>query len=101
MPASLTSLELAALTDVLLIDVREPWEADIASIPGSVLIPLSALEGAVDALDSSRPIVVYCHLGVRSAYARTMLVEHGIAASHLDGGIEAWAKAMDPDMARY
>ncbi len=101
MPASVTPLELAALTDVTLIDVREPWEAAIASIAGSVLIPLAALEGAIDELDTSKPVVVYCHSGVRSAYARTMLAEHGITASHLDGGIEAWARTLDPEMARY
>jgi adenylyltransferase/sulfurtransferase len=101
MPASLSPLELAQLADVTLIDVREPWEAAIASIPGSVLIPLSALEGAIDEIDTSKPVVVYCHLGVRSAYARAMLSKHSITASHLDGGIDAWAQTVDTDMARY
>jgi molybdopterin/thiamine biosynthesis adenylyltransferase/rhodanese-related sulfurtransferase len=101
MPESLSALELAQLTDVTLVDVREPWEAAIASIPGSVLIPLSALESAIDELDLSKPVVIYCHSGVRSAYARAMLSSHGITASHLDGGIDAWAQTVDTDMARY
>jgi adenylyltransferase/sulfurtransferase len=101
MPESLSALELAQLADVTLVDVREPWEAAIASIPGSVLIPLSALEGAIDGLDTSKPVVIYCHSGVRSAYARAMLSSHGITASHLDGGIDAWAQTVDTDMARY
>lgn len=99
---SVTPTELAARTDdVTLLDVREPWEAEIAALNGAVLIPLGTLEGALDDLDSTKPIVVYCHHGVRSASARALLAAHGFSASHLAGGIDAWARDLDPDMARY
>lgn len=94
--------ELAAsLADVTLIDVREPWEAAIASLPGSTLIPLGTLEHARDRIDRSKPVVVYCHSGIRSASAVAMLATHGIPARSLDGGIDAWSRRIDPSIARY
>lgn len=95
----ITPAELAARDGVLLVDVREPWEAAIASIPGSVLVPLGTLGEAE--LDGGGPIVVYCHHGVRSATARDLLAERGIPVTSLAGGIDAWARAIDPSMARY
>jgi molybdopterin/thiamine biosynthesis adenylyltransferase/rhodanese-related sulfurtransferase len=99
---SVSPAELAARTDEFtLLDVREPWEAEIAALDGAVLIPLGTLEGGLDRLDPRRPVVVYCHHGVRSASARALLASHGFAASHLAGGIDAWARDLDPAMARY
>ena len=93
---------------VPLIDVREPWEAEIASIPGSILVPLGTLAsdpaGAIAAaatLETGKPLVVYCHHGIRSATGRELLERSGIAASHLLGGIDAWASDIDSAMARY
>lgn len=102
----LSALELAARLDgVTLIDVREPWEAELASIPGSILVPLGVLSfdpvGAMAGIDQSKPIVVYCHHGIRSANGRELLESHGIAASHLAGGIDAWAREIDREMIRY
>ena len=79
--------------------MREPWEAAIASIPGSVLVPLGSLDETE--LDTTRPLVVYCHHGVRSATARDRLAERGIRATSLKGGIDAWARDVDPSLARY
>ena len=84
-----------------LLDVREPWEAELVSLPGSVLIPLGSLEERLDELDRSQPIGAYCHHGIRSAHARDLLASHGFDTSHLAGGIDAWAKELDPAMARY
>ncbi|CAN5248408.1 adenylyltransferase/sulfurtransferase MoeZ [soil metagenome] len=99
---TVTPAELAARTDdFTLLDVREPWEAEIAALAGSVLIPLGTLEGALDSLDNTRPVVVYCHHGVRSATARALLADNGFSASHLAGGIDAWARDLDPTIARY
>jgi len=88
--------------------VREPWEAEIASIPGSILVPLGTLAydpaGAIAAsaaLDIGKPIVVYCHHGIRSATGRELLESSGIPASHLLGGIDAWAREIDQEMAQY
>ena len=85
--------------EITLLDVREPWEAAIASLPGSVLMPLASLDAS--ALDRSKSVVVYCHHGIRSATARATLAQAGLHASHLAGGIDAWARELDPAMARY
>ena len=94
---------LAGDPDIQLVDVREPWEVAIAAIPGAIVLPLGHLrELAPDALDPDRPVVAYCHHGVRSASARRQLVDLGWDdAQHLAGGIDAWAREIDPDMARY
>ena len=99
---ALTPSELASrVDDFTLLDVREPWEAEIAALDGSVLIPLGGLEQGLDRLDPRSPIVVYCHHGVRSETAREILEAHGFSARHLAGGIDAWARDLDPAMARY
>ena len=90
-----------SLETVTLIDVREPWEAEIASLPGSVLLPLGTLETALGHIDRSRPVVVYCHSGIRSASAVALLGTHSIPARSLDGGIDAWSRRIDPSVARY
>ena len=101
-PNSLTVDELAScLDEVTLIDVREPWEAEIASLPGSVLLPLGSLENVLDAIDRSKPVVVYCHAGIRSAGAVATLGTHGIPARSLVGGIDAWSRRIDPGIVRY
>lgn len=99
---SVTAEELATRSDdFLLLDVREPWEAEIVSLPGAVLVPLGDLGATMGSLDQDRPVVVYCHHGVRSASARQLLADHGFRASHLAGGIDAWARKVDPTLARY
>ena len=99
---NLTPAQLEArLSDVTLLDVREPWEAEIAMIPGAMLIPLGALPLALDSLDRSRPIVAYCHHGIRSESARALLADAGFDVSHLTGGIDAWSTQVDPQVPRY
>ena len=88
--------------ELLLIDVREPWEAELASIPNATLIPLGTLATALERLDRTEEIVVYCHHGMRSANALALLRANGFDHSrHLEGGIDAWATLVDPGMARY
>ena len=94
--------ELAASLDgVTLIDVREPWEAEIASLPGSTLLPLGSIGSRLGEIDRSKPVVVYCHSGIRSASAVAMLGERDIPARSLVGGIDAWSRRIDPSVARY
>jgi molybdopterin/thiamine biosynthesis adenylyltransferase/rhodanese-related sulfurtransferase len=94
--------ELAAtLGEVTLIDVREPWEAEIASLPVSTLLPLGSLGSTVERIDRSKPVVVYCHSGIRSASAVAILSDHGIPARSLVGGIDAWSRRIDPSIVRY
>jgi adenylyltransferase/sulfurtransferase len=101
--AELTAAELARiLDDVQVVDVREPWEAEIAMLPGARLLPLGSLADAVGALDPGRPVVAYCHHGIRSAAALEVLRANGFPnARHLAGGIDAWAREVAPGMPRY
>ena len=85
-----------------LIDIREPWEAAIASIDGSELIPMGTLGSAIEQLDRDEPLVLYCHHGSRSAYALAALRRNGFTrATHLAGGIDEYARQVDPSLARY
>ena len=91
---------------VNLLDVREPWEVQVAHLPGALVIPLGSLgaelEQGIADLDPSQPVVVFCHHGVRSETALALLHSHGYtAARHLEGGIDAWSRAVDPAIARY
>lgn len=100
-PAALAA-ELASDTPPFLLDVREPWEAAIATIPGSTLIPLGELGDRVGELDPAASVVVYCHLGVRSEYAARQLANGGFGrVRNLKGGIDAWSRTVDPAVARY
>jgi sulfur-carrier protein adenylyltransferase/sulfurtransferase len=85
-----------------LLDVRETWEAEIASLPGALLVPLGSLPDVIDRLDPQEDWVVYCHHGMRSQQAVDYMRQHGFEhVTNLEGGIDAWAKANDPTMARY
>lgn len=100
-PAALAD-ELASPAPPLLIDVREPWEADIATIAGSTLIPLPELAERAGELDPAASVVVYCHLGVRSEYAARLLAGSGFErVRNLVGGIDAWSRVVDPAVTRY
>jgi molybdopterin/thiamine biosynthesis adenylyltransferase/rhodanese-related sulfurtransferase len=106
MTDSVSPTELAASIDrgdeLVLLDVREPWEAEIASLPGALLVPLGSLESVVDKLDTAEDFVVYCHHGVRSESALQFLRGRGFEhAKHLAGGIDAWSRDVDPAVARY
>jgi adenylyltransferase/sulfurtransferase len=84
-----------------IVDVREPWEHDLAAIPGARLIPMDQLPGRVDELAREPEIVVHCHHGQRSAAVVQWLRRQGIAAVNLRGGIDAWAVEVDPALPRY
>ncbi|MGI0081513.1 MAG: rhodanese-like domain-containing protein, partial [Nitrososphaerales archaeon] len=87
---------------VVVLDVREPHEYEIAHLEGSKLIPLGDLPERVNELDTVDEIVVYCHTGGRSARATDFLRGLGFKkVRNLEGGIEAWAVEVDPSMNRY
>lgn len=90
-----------APTSLQILDVREPWEYDIAHIEGSTLIPLGKLLQNMEQLDQTRPILVVCHHGIRSAYACQLLERHGFQTINLAGGIERWAREIDHTMPLY
>ena len=90
--------------DFLLIDVREPSEFEIVRIPGSVLIPKQGfLDGsALAGLPQDKPIILHCKSGVRSAECLAILKNAGFAdATHVQGGVIAWAKQIDTSLPVY
>jgi adenylyltransferase/sulfurtransferase len=96
------SQEIKSGKNVLLLDVREPHEWDIAHIEGSKLIPLNQLAERVNELDSAVEIVPYCHTGMRSARATEFLRGLGFKkVRNLVGGIERWSLEVDPSLPRY
>jgi sulfur-carrier protein adenylyltransferase/sulfurtransferase len=105
-PDEIDAATLAALREAgepfQLVDVREPWEADIAAIDGAVLIPLGQLPQRWNELDPAAPTVIYCHSGFRSAQARDLLRSIDFEdATSLAGGIDAWSREIDPTVPRY
>jgi len=87
----------------LLLDVREPWEAEIVQLPESRLLPMSRLHpGVVAELPAACDVVVICHHGVRSAQVAGWLEQAGLdRVFNLTGGIDAWARELDPSLPRY
>jgi adenylyltransferase/sulfurtransferase len=87
--------------DIFILDVREPNEYEIANLGGH-LIPLAELPDRVAELDPFKEIVVHCKMGGRSAKAVQFLQKSGFTKTkNLAGGIDAWAKRIDPQMPRY
>ena len=85
-----------------LIDVREPFEYEIARIDGATLIPLGEIFERLDELSGEQPIVVHCHSGKRSAQAARLLQQRGFAnVYNLEGGIDAWSDQIDPNVPKY
>lgn len=86
----------------LLLDVREPWEFQICHIEGSQLIPMGHIAASVNALDRTRETVVICHHGIRSRQVARFLDYQGFDnVINLAGGVEAWARDVDRNMATY
>ncbi len=84
------------------LDVREPWEVEICRLPDSINIPLALLPGQLGTLPRDGTLVVLCHHGMRSEQAVHWLRANGVAnAVNLTGGIDAWARLIDPSMRIY
>jgi sulfur-carrier protein adenylyltransferase/sulfurtransferase len=95
---------LDAGEELLLLDVREPFEAELARIRGARLVPLATLEAALAELEPwrERPVVVHCQRGGRSRRACQLLRSKGFRqVENLAGGIEAWSLEVDPEVRRY
>jgi rhodanese-related sulfurtransferase len=94
----------AAAEAVHLLDVRQPWEHEVAALPGSQLIPLDQLPARAAEVrpPEGAAVVVYCHHGVRSRVAAAVLERAGLAeVFSLAGGIDAWSLSIDPAVPRY
>ena len=84
------------------LDVREPWEVAIASLPGSVHIPLNQIPLRLKELDADSDIIVMCKVGGRSRRAAEFLARSGFAkVANLSGGIDAWTADVDPTLPSY
>lgn len=105
-PFEVTPGELKGLLDngeeVVLLDVREPGELPLARIEGALHIPMGDIPARSVELDPEARIVVMCHLGQRSAMVTQFLRQRDFErVSSLAGGIDAWAREVDPGVGRY
>ena len=86
----------------LLLDVREPWEYEICHLRGATLVPMRQIPAAIANLDPDRETVVICHHGIRSRQVALYLEHLGFTRIvNLSGGVDAWAREVDPEMAVY
>ena len=86
----------------LLLDVRQDWETRLCRLPNAVHIPIEEIELRYEELSPQDDIVVYCHQGVRSAAVAEYLRGLGYQkVRNLAGGLDYWARTVDPGMRRY
>ena len=105
-PLQMTPSEVAALRaanpDLAILDVREAWEVEICAIPGSRNIPMGQVPNRMAEVPEGDPLVVVCHHGGRSLQVTQFLRSRGVdRAINLAGGVDGWAREVDPAMARY
>ena len=87
--------------EVVLLDVREPYEIEICNVKGSLFIPMNEIPQNIEQLDKEKRYAVMCHSGVRSLYVSNYLNSLGYSTLNVTGGIERWATDVDKNMARY
>ena len=86
---------------LLLLDCREASEVAICALPDAMHIPMRQTATRIEQLPRDRPIVVYCHHGIRSQPVAKLLSDRGFDAVSLAGGIDAWSTQIDPSVQRY
>jgi rhodanese-related sulfurtransferase len=92
----------AASEKPLLLDVREPWEFEIAQLENARLIPMRTIPGKLSELDPDQETVVICHHGIRSRQICRFLESQGFTQLiNLSGGVAEWAREVDNHMATY
>jgi rhodanese-related sulfurtransferase len=86
----------------LILDVREAWERRLCALPEAVHIPMGQIPARLEELEAERDVVILCHHGIRSQQVALYLEREGFSRLHnLRGGIDAWAREVDPAMAKY
>jgi len=85
----------------LVLDVREPWEVEKASLPGITAIPMQQIPARAAELEPTREIVAVCHHGGRSMQVALFLEQQGFKLHNLAGGMDAWSREIDPKVPRY
>jgi rhodanese-related sulfurtransferase len=84
-----------------LLDCREPHEYQAARIDGATLIPMRQVAQNLEQIPKDRPVIVYCHHGMRSLDVTFFLRSKGVAAKSLAGGIDRWSMEIDSSVPRY
>jgi rhodanese-related sulfurtransferase len=85
-----------------LLDVREPHEFAFCHISGSINIPMNTIPSRLSEIDTNATIITICHHGMRSAAVANFLINQGITeVINLEGGVDAFARDIDPTMGRY
>jgi adenylyltransferase/sulfurtransferase len=93
---------LAAPEAPAVLDVREPWELEIARLPGTQNIPMNELPPRLSELDPNRELVVMCRSGGRSMQVAQFLDRQGFrSVANLKGGILGWSQDVDPNIQQY
>ena len=87
--------------DLTLLDVREPWELGVASVPDVVHIPMGEIASRIGELDASKETVVLCRSGKRSLEVAKYLQGNGFRTTNLAGGILAWSRDVDATIPTY
>jgi rhodanese-related sulfurtransferase len=90
----------------LVLDVREPWELQVASVAPAgfelAAIPMNTVPARLGELDPERPVAVLCHHGARSQRVAMFLAQNGFSrVANIAGGIDAWSAQRDPGVPRY
>lgn len=89
-------------SSVVLLDVREPFERELASIQPSLHIPMNEVADRLGEIPRDREVIVYCHMGGRSMMVASFLEENGYSTvANLSGGIDAWSVRVDLRVPRY
>jgi len=87
---------------LVVLDVREPWELNVCSLPGAVSIPMREVPSRIGELPKDAELVIMCHHGIRSQQVALYLERMGFdRLSNLAGGIAAWARDIDTKMPTY
>jgi len=85
-----------------MLDVREPWEYEYCHLENARLLPMNQVPQQYSDLDKDADIVVICHHGVRSYQVARFLEHYGFAKVYnLQGGMDGWARDVDPSMRKY
>ena len=98
--------QAAGGTQPLVLDVRESWELEAASVNAErfelIAIPMMDVPERLAELDAGRPVAVLCHHGRRSQQVAMFLVQQGFArVANIAGGIDAWTDEVDPAVPQY
>ncbi len=107
MPGDITAVQLKERMDAgddsfVILDVREPHEVQICSLPGAVLIPMNEIPARLAEIDHNKEIVCQCRIGARSAQVAMYLAHQGFKkVKNLEGGLLAWAEDVDQEMPVY